>query len=98
VSDRSKEENERFWDGPWVKPVDTQQMLDDFANWDERPRNLLKVRSGPVRSASTHLRLVVGQMIKKPNRWALHECVVLDHWTEGRITLLGDAVRLGSHR
>jgi hypothetical protein len=44
VSDRSKEENERVWDGPWVKPVTQEQMLEDFADWDEQPRNLLKVR------------------------------------------------------
>jgi hypothetical protein len=44
VSDRSKSEEERVWDGRWVKPVTHEQMLEDFADWDERPRNLLKVR------------------------------------------------------
>ncbi|KII87134.1 hypothetical protein PLICRDRAFT_176923 [Plicaturopsis crispa FD-325 SS-3] len=30
-------------------------------------------------------------LIDKPSKWALHELVPLEHWTEGRITLLGDS-------
>jgi hypothetical protein len=44
VSDRSKDENDRVWDGPWVRPVSMEEMLADFEHWDERPRKLLEVR------------------------------------------------------
>jgi salicylate hydroxylase len=54
VSDRSKDENERVWDGPWVKPVTHEKMLEDFADWDERPRNLLKVRFAGATSLWGH--------------------------------------------
>jgi hypothetical protein len=45
ASDRSKHEDERVWDGAWVKPVSMEQMLADFEDWDERPRRLLQVCS-----------------------------------------------------
>jgi hypothetical protein len=45
------DENERVWDGPWVKPATQEQMLEDFADWDERPRNLLKVRIADTTSS-----------------------------------------------
>jgi hypothetical protein len=45
ASDRSKHEDERVWDGAWVKPVSMEQMLADFKDWDERPRRLLQVCS-----------------------------------------------------
>jgi salicylate hydroxylase len=47
VSDRSRPADERVWNGPWVQPVDTQAMLDDFAGWDERALNVLKVGRPP---------------------------------------------------
>jgi salicylate hydroxylase len=90
VSDRSKNEEERVWDGPWVKPVTQEQMLEDFADWDERPRNLLKVRIADVTSSRGDAERP-RQLVKEPQRWSLHESLPLDFWTQGRITLLGDA-------
>jgi len=31
------------------------------------------------------------KLVQKPDRWALHELVPLDSWTDNRITLLGDS-------
>jgi salicylate hydroxylase len=94
VSDRSRPADERVWTGPWVQPVDTQAMLDDFVGWDERALDVLKVCWLLIRShVSAHPCL---QLIKEPKRWALHEALPLDHWTQGRITLLGDSVHLST--
>jgi hypothetical protein len=56
VSDRSQPPDERVWTGSWVKPVDQKIMLDNFADWNETPVNLLKVTVFPKGSkASSHM-------------------------------------------
>lgn len=50
VSDRSKDLDDREWAGRWVKSVSQETMLDDFEDWDEKPRNLLKVGWFPLNS------------------------------------------------
>jgi salicylate hydroxylase len=43
VSDRSLPADERVWNGPWVKQVSQQTMLNDFSDWAPWPRRLLEV-------------------------------------------------------
>jgi salicylate hydroxylase len=93
VSDRSQPPDERVWKGAWVKPVDQNVMLADFADWNQQVVNLLKAciicfLDGHVKHTDPNM----SQMIDNPQQWALHELVPLERWTEGRVTLLGDSV------
>jgi salicylate hydroxylase len=92
VSDRSEDPSDRVWNGPWVKPVSSQEMYDDFAGWNEHVRDFIKVRNYQFcTSHYVHLVMLTRQLVEKPERWALHETLPLEYWTRGRITLLGDS-------
>jgi len=43
ISDRSKPKDQRFFDGPWVKPVSHETLMNDFKDYHEHPRRLLEL-------------------------------------------------------
>jgi salicylate hydroxylase len=54
VSDRSQSPDERVWNGPWVKPVDHETVLNDFADWNQQALNILEVGTIPFSYLISH--------------------------------------------
>ena len=87
-----------IYEGPWRSRVSREELIEMHKGWEPAVEGILKV-CVPVRLAMTTVAYVPTQDVDESgwSKWAIHAVNQLPTFVDGRVALLGDAVRRGHY-
>ena len=81
------------WNGPWVSDCPAQEVVEKFMGWESDLQDIIKVLLHACFGKEILPLTYSYKCMKNPTKWAVHQVKPLPFYTQGRIALVGDAVR-----